>query len=86
VSRDLSYPALLVVLLTFKLPSILDQGGVSLETNRKTAQKKAEESISCEAQAQSKETQKAKKEADDQIGNKALQYNVVSDSEDNHDD
>ena len=81
MSRDLSYPALLVVLLTFKLPSILDQGGVSLETDRKTAEESTEESILCKAQ--SKETQNAKKEADDQIDN---QDNVVSDSEDNHDD
>jgi len=84
VSRDLSYPALLVVLITFKLPSILGQGGVSLETDRETAKEKAEESISCKAQ--SKEIQKTKKEADDQIGNQADQDNVVSDSEDNHDD
>ena len=83
MSRDLSYPALLVVLLTVKLPSILDQGRVSLETDRKAGNENADESISC--RAQSKELQKAEKEAD-QTGKQAYQDNAVSDSEDNHED
>ena len=82
MSRDLSYPALLVVLLTVKLPSILDQGIVSLETDGRAAEN-AEESISCKAQ--SKEMRKAKKEAD-QTGKQTYQDNAVSDSEDNHED
>ena len=83
MSRDLSYPALLVVLLTMKLPSILDRGRVSLETDRKAASENADESISC--RAQSKELQKAEKEAD-QTGKQAYQDNLVPDSEDTPDD
>ena len=83
MSRDLSYPALLVVLLTVKLPSILDQGRVSLETDRKAGNENADESISCRAQP--KELQKAEKEAY-QTGKQAYQDDAVSDSEDNHED
>ena len=82
VSRDLSYPTLLVVLLTAKLPSILNRGGVSLETERKAVEKRAEESISCKAQ--SKKTQNAKKSADE-VDKKAYQDNIISDGEGNHD-
>ena len=83
VSRDLSYPTLLVVLLTTKLPSILNRGGgMALETEGKAAKKKAEEGILCKAQ--SKKTQAVKKEADE-IDKEAYRDNIITDREGNHD-
>ena len=76
MSRDLSYPSLLVVLLTAKMPSILNHGGVSLGKERNTAKMKPEESISCRAQA--------KKEASE-IAKQSYQENIISDREGNHD-
>ena len=83
MSRDLSYPSLLVVLLTAKMPSILNHGGVSLGKERNTAKMKPEESISCRAQV--KKTRIAKKEASE-IAKKSYQDDIISDREGSHDD
>ena len=67
----------MVVLLTAKLPSILERVG---EANLKTAKKKTKESIS--HRAQSKKTQTAEKDETDQETN---QDDVILDRERNHD-
>merc|ERR1712083_927834 len=62
VSRDLSYPALLVVLLTARLGSILDRGRESIEAKiQSEEERKAEENISYKAHI--KEISDEKKEA-----------------------
>ena len=67
MSRDLSYPTLLVVLLTAKLPSILDCGaGVSFKAEEKAVKENSEENTSHKAQF--KKTQTAKNEADEMNG------------------
>merc|ERR1712083_1005250 len=63
VSRDLSYPALLVVLLTARRGSILDRGGESIEVKIKSEERKDEENISYKAHI--KEISNEKREADD---------------------
>ena len=62
MSRDLSYPALLVVLLTARQGSILDRGRESIEAKiQSEEERKAEENISYKAHI--KEISDEKKEA-----------------------
>ena len=84
VSRDLSYPSLLLVLLTAKLSSILDVGGLTLVSRNKNEVVKdsARELDVGDKQEEVKEAQMKDMETEAQ-DNQRNQNNVISGVDDN---
>ena len=85
VSRDLSYPSLLLVLLTAKLSSILDVGGLTLvsRNENEVAKDSAREvDVGDEHEEEVKEAQMKDKETEAQ-DNQRNQNNVISGADDN---
>jgi len=85
VSRDLSYPSLLLVLLTAKFSSILDVGGLTLVSRNKNEVAKdsaREVDVGDERDEEVKEAQMQDKETEAQ-DNLRNQNNVISGADDN---
>ena len=85
VSRDLSYPSLLLVLLTAKLSSILGAGGLALVSRNKNEAAKdnaKEVDVGDERDEEVKEAQMKDKETEAQ-DNLTNQNNVISGAGDN---
>ena len=84
MSRDLSYPSLLLVLLTAKLSSILDVGGLTLGSRNKNevAMDSAREVDVGDKREEVKEAQMKDWETEAQ-DNQRNQNNVISSADDN---